>query len=321
MPSTAPDTEIESIRVAVAVIVNHDKQVLVSLRPHHVHQGGLWEFPGGKVEQNETVEAALKREIKEELDIEIESASPLIRIHHDYSDKSVVLDVWRVSAFKGKPHGMEGQKIRWCEIGQLNPVDFPRANQAIINVLRLPDRLLITGEFSDIEEFARKLEHSLSSGISMVQLRTARPTTEYITLAQRASKICKQYKAKLLLNTAVDIYRQLDADGLHLTSRRLFEHTQRPVEADKILSVSCHNEQEVHQANILNADMILLSPVRPTSSHPGLPGMGWQNFERLAAIADCPVYALGGMLLDDMTDAMHYGAHGIAAISCFWSHE
>jgi len=124
------------IHVAVAVIFNAQQQVLLALRQAHQHQGGLWEFPGGKVEENESVYSALVREITEELGITIVRASELIKVNHDYSDKSVLLDVWKVSKYSGKPQGQEGQQLRWCTIEGLVESDFPAANLAIIRALK-----------------------------------------------------------------------------------------------------------------------------------------------------------------------------------------
>jgi len=127
---------ISSVHVAVAVIVNSEQEVLLALRQLHQHQGGLWEFPGGKVEAGELVYDALLREVKEELAVTILVAKPLIKIAHDYNDKSVLLDVWTVSEFAGTPQGQEGQSLRWCSITDLIDDDFPAANVAIINALR-----------------------------------------------------------------------------------------------------------------------------------------------------------------------------------------
>jgi 8-oxo-dGTP diphosphatase len=124
------------VHVAVAVIVNEQKQVLIALRQAHQHQANLWEFPGGKVERGETTELALMREIKEELDLEIVKAKPLVEIRHDYQDKSVLLDVWSTIDFEGEPKGLEGQTIRWCSIGALKEFDFPAANQTIIKAIQ-----------------------------------------------------------------------------------------------------------------------------------------------------------------------------------------
>ena len=124
------------IHVAVAVIVNADQQVLLALRQAHQHQGDLWEFPGGKVEKNEPVYDALVREIDEEIGITITSAQAFLKLHHDYNDKSVLLDIWMVDDFSGKPKGREGQQLRWCAIEDLTEDDFPAANGAIVHTLK-----------------------------------------------------------------------------------------------------------------------------------------------------------------------------------------
>jgi len=125
------------IHVAVAVIINEQQQVLITLRQSHQHQGDLWEFPGGKVEADETIYEALVREIDEEIGLKITSATPFIIIDHDYGDKLVVLNVWLVDSSQGIEKGQEGQSLRWCAINDLVDDDFPAANVDIIKALKL----------------------------------------------------------------------------------------------------------------------------------------------------------------------------------------
>lgn len=113
------------------------QQVLLGLRQTYQHQGDLWEFPGGKIELNETTYDTLLREIEEEVGLQITVAEPLIKVSHDYSDKSVILDVWLVKGYSGVPVGLEGQRLRWCDIADLEDNDFPAANVAIIQALKL----------------------------------------------------------------------------------------------------------------------------------------------------------------------------------------
>ena len=95
------------INVAVGVIKKNNN-VFICKRADEQHQGGLWEFPGGKVEQGETTFAALVREFQEEVNITIKQAEPLIEINHDYGDKQVLLDVWISSVFSGQAKSNEG---------------------------------------------------------------------------------------------------------------------------------------------------------------------------------------------------------------------
>ena len=124
-----------AVHVAVGVILNTKQQVLIARRPIDSHQGGLWEFPGGKVETGESVEEALFRELKEELAIDVAKCSPLVTLEHDYGDKQVVLDVRIVRAFTGDAIGAEGQDLRWVGLGQLGEYEFPAANKQIVELL------------------------------------------------------------------------------------------------------------------------------------------------------------------------------------------
>lgn len=129
MPNTAPDCR--SVHVAAGVVVR-DGRVLISLRHSESHQGGLWEFPGGKLEPGETVEAALQRELYEELGIRAGKSSPLMRVAHDYKDKSVLLDFLLVESFEGEPQGREGQRWLWCPLADLPSYQFPEANKPVV---------------------------------------------------------------------------------------------------------------------------------------------------------------------------------------------
>ena len=125
-----------TVHVAVGVLLNAKREVLIALRPMDSHQGGLWEFPGGKVEEGESVERALNREFEEELGISVQACSPLTQIRHDYSDKLVLLDVWRIEKYSGIPSGKEGQAIEWRALSKLRAADFPKANAGIIRALK-----------------------------------------------------------------------------------------------------------------------------------------------------------------------------------------
>ena len=127
---------LNSIHVAVGVIVNARDEVLVAYRPKNKDQGGLWEFPGGKKEKNETIESALEREFLEEIGIQLESYFPILKIKHDYKEYSVILDVWMITEYSKIPVGAEGQNIEWRQVQSLNFKDFPEANKEIIRLLK-----------------------------------------------------------------------------------------------------------------------------------------------------------------------------------------
>ena len=136
---------IKRIHVVAAVIVHTDRQrIFISRRADHLHQGGLWEFPGGKVEAGESAESALARELFEELDIAVQAARPFMQVEHDYPDKQVFLDIWQVDSFTGIARGKEGQDCRWVGLQELlndRLFEFPAANQPIL------ERLLEVGVY------------------------------------------------------------------------------------------------------------------------------------------------------------------------------
>ncbi|GHD26024.1 8-oxo-dGTP diphosphatase MutT [Parahalioglobus pacificus] len=124
---------MKRVHVAVGVIVNEQGQVLLTRRHNDAHQGGLWEFPGGKVEAGESVVDALARELAEELGISVLASRPLIEVSHDYGDKHVLLDVYLIEKFGGSPAGMEGQPMVWAPVTDLDGYEFPAANVPIVD--------------------------------------------------------------------------------------------------------------------------------------------------------------------------------------------
>ncbi len=312
------------VHVAVAAIVNEYSEVLISLRPQHVHQGGLWEFPGGKLESGESFSEALRREIHEELGITPIQFRPLIRVFHHYSDKSVLLDVSLVSKISGHPTGREGQKIQWVPIKSLDDYAFPTANLPVIRALQLPPYYLVTPDpdMDNLHMFFASLQTSLRSHVKLVQLRAkGLNDIQYATVAKEVVALCRASGVRVLLNADPEILNNIDADGIHLTSTRLQETLERPIASNKLLSVSCHTEADITQACSLRADLGLLSPVKHTTSHPDAAPLGWQQFQTLSDQADFPVYALGGMTIMDLADAHKHGGQGIAAISGLWGNK
>ena len=123
------------VHVVVGVIINQDDQILIAKRASHQHQGDKWEFPGGKVEKAETPQQALRRELKEELGIDIQSSKRITEIKHQYTDKTVLLDVYEVRDWLGITEGKEGQPLLWVNKTALNQYEFPAANAEILRSL------------------------------------------------------------------------------------------------------------------------------------------------------------------------------------------
>ena len=122
------------IHVVVGLLFNAQGDILVAQRDQHKFQGGRWEFPGGKLEENESAFAALQRELKEEIGIHVTEATSWQQFQHTYPERTILLDVWRVTHFQGVPHGNEGQLIQWVSRDKLATLDIPDANREIIGL-------------------------------------------------------------------------------------------------------------------------------------------------------------------------------------------
>lgn len=183
----------------------------------------------------------------------------------------------------------------------------------------LSPHYMITGKFADHTDFQDKLERTLKAGPRVVQLRCkGMSDSEYRKVVRLAEAICRRFEAPLLLATTVDLFAESDADGLHLSSNELCNFSARPIAVDRMLSVSCHTEADLELADRLGADILLLSPVKPTASHPDLPGLGWKRFHEMIERVEQPVYGLGGMQPEDVDAAQAAGAQGIAATAGYW---
>jgi 8-oxo-dGTP diphosphatase len=319
-----------AIHIVLGILERSRQQVLIAKRHHSAHQGGRWEFPGGKVAAQETAQQALTRELAEELGIEVKRARPLIKINHQYPDRQVLLDVWQVQAFSGEPQGREGQPILWVTKEQLGQFDFPAANQPIIRAVQLPQRYVISGPFANQQDFINRFRQALTQGARLIQLRIKSVSlAEYIELASQAVALCRSLGAQLLLNSDSlqgqwQQVKELGAAGVHLTSRHLAKLAQRPLveqlaEAkDWLVGCSCHQQADLFKAQQIGADFAVLSPVQVSQSHPQAVPLGWISFSQQVAQANLPVYALGGLGEQHLDLAWQAGAQGVAAISAFW---
>ena len=294
--------------------------MLIAQRPKAWHQGGLWEFPGGKVEPGEGGRAALRRELREELGIEITIARPLIRVQHQYPDRAVLLDCWRVSHWEGEVHGREGQRIAWARPEALDERRFLPADKAIITAARLPALYLISPEPGpDLDAFLATLDARLGAGVRLFQLRCREiPLPRYRVLVREARALCERHGARLLLNSALGQALAPLAHGLHLTSTDLRALKRRPLGRDGLVAASCHDAAEIEQAARLALDFIVLGPVLPTPTHPDASTLGWTGFTDLVWRAPLPAYALGGLGPTHLPLAWRSGAQGIAAIRGLW---
>jgi 8-oxo-dGTP diphosphatase len=307
-------------------------KVLIAKRADDQHQGGLWEFPGGKVEEGESVQVALQRELEEELGLQssLENMRPLITIPFHYSDKSVLLDVWCVyggrmpntDATESALIGKEGQPLLWVDQDSLADYEFPAANKAIIDALSLPKKIAISQDNNNPEIILSKVANTLKNHANIwIQLRApSLNQLQYTQLAMQLYGICHEAGSQLIWNCPLDWYQIAFADGLHLSNNNFkaasMKNRERPIPVNQWLSMACHNAPELEVAQEL-ADYILVSPVHKTKTHPQANALTWAGFKEITEQARIPCYALGGLESTDLDIANLNGAQGIAGISTF----
>lgn len=274
---------------------------------------GRWEFPGGKLADGELPINALRRELREELGVDVEQATPLIRLHHDYAQLSVDLDFFRVEKYRGAPRPLEGQPLAWMPIKSLHECDLLEADRPIIAALNLPDRCWITPAPSDdVDAWLGQIGETIRNNVAMLQCRLP-GDVDRIGLGLAVHDLCREHGVLFIWNGMATEAEALGADGLHVSARQLMSLDARPPITGWI-GASCHTEAEVRQANRLGLDYVFIGTVQATPSHPDGAVLGWGAFEKLVAMSNLPAYAVGGMKDEDIEHVRSLGGQGIAAI-------
>lgn len=267
------------VRVAAAVIRREDGAVLLARRHPEAHQGGLWEFPGGKLEPSERVVDALAREISEELGIEIDGAIPLIRVRHAYPDKLVDIATLEVRAWRGEAHGREGQLVRWVMPGELAGYRFPAANLPILAAALLPRVAVLVDVASDnAEGCLGEVDACLAAGAGLVRLRLAASVSGGAhALGRELVTLCHRRGALLLLEGRAPDAIAIGADGVHLAPDTPVTRNSLPPTLR--VSVDVGAPGDLARATRLGADFAFAGSIEP------------QVLEELAFEAVLPLYA------------------------------
>lgn len=178
---------------------------------------------------------------------------------------------------------------------------------------------LITSKPYEQVLFLKLLTASLEKGVRLVQIRAKElDRDQYKKLSAAAIELCHQYHAKVLLRGKPALIEELGADGLHLPSSEMMQLHESPISNNYILSVACHNAEQVIHASNIRADLAIISPIFSTPSSPNGKPLGWSQFSTLSKLSKIPTYALGGLSLNDLETARLHGATGIAAIRALW---
>lgn len=314
---SVPVTEsIPIVEVVAAVILRPDGQFLLARRPGGKVYSGYWEFPGGKVEKNESLLHALERELWEELGIQVRNAYPWVTRVFTYSHATVRLHFFRVAQWEGKLLPREKQGLFWQWPHQVEVSPILPANGPILQALLLPPVYAITQATEiGIKPALRQIELALQNGLRLLQIREKQMAKDVLReFSMQVLALVRTFQAKVLINSDVELAREIGADGVHFTSSQLMALSCRPDPEYGLCGASCHNAEELFAAEQLGLDFVVLGPVQPTLSHPGLSPLGWKRFATLIHDYSLPVYALGGLRSEDLPVAQEMGAHGIAVM-------
>ncbi|MDR1076826.1 MAG: Nudix family hydrolase [Xanthomonadaceae bacterium] len=313
-------SSLRSIHVVAGVITDTRGRILLARRTGNSDLAGLWEFPGGKREPGETSEDALIRELREELGIEAEVGERLIEVPQLYPDKRLRLEVRRITRWKGSARGREGQALTWVPADKLLRYSMPPADQPVVAVLRQPDHYLVTpAPEAEESDWRRRLSSAVRNGIKRIQLRAGHAAgSGWKQLVRSVVADDSMAGVEVLLNRDVDLARELGI-GVHLGSEQLSRLDARPLPQNLPVAASCHTEASLRAAQRLGCDFVVLGPLRWTASHPEIDSpLGWTGFASLRETVSLPIYAIGGLSMDDVVQAREHGAQGIAAIRGLW---
>lgn len=309
------------IDVAVAVVFNAAGQVLWGCRPEGKPYAGYWEFPGGKVEPDETVWQALVRELKEELDITALEGGPWFRIEHDYEHANVRLHLYRVWHFEGTPKSLEQQPFTWASLDSSDLSPILPATEPLLPKLAQPTVMALSNYEAGFEACAERLERGLNATKLPVYVQFREKTLSGDALIQAFEHcygLCQKTGQAMLLNsdTWVNLREHLDAlpCPLHLTQAHLLSGQFQDLQC---AGASVHDAGSLRIAFDRGLSYAVLGAVKQTTSHPEQSGLGWDRFLEITQAARLPVFAIGGLAGHDISDARLHGAHGIAMLSQF----
>ena len=300
-------------------IVRRGQHVLTAWRKFSPPIQARWEFPGGKVRMNEDLKTALCRELLEEINIKVSVGLPIIRARHDYGSDQVLLDAHEVQVTAGTIRACEKQFLRWYPIAALKMADFPAANRGLLSALQLPDQYAITADQTGTDSI-QGIDRILRAGVQLILLRGSTFSDNYEQLARTVKYIHSQ-GAQCMLHDCSDWVLPLQAAGVHLSQTAMRTIDRRPVPEFCYFSVSCHSLAEIKAAESLGADFCVLGPVAPTPSHPEAQTLGMKTFMAIVDQAKIPVFALGGMRMNQLENVRRCGGQGIAGIRCFAEEE
>lgn len=267
-----------------------DGRVLMAERTKTQISPGFWELPGGKVDPGETAEFAALRELDEEVGVRASSAQLVMRYEHAFPMRRVRLHVFRVTGWKGEPHGREGQRLAWVDPAAAHVTPILPSVSRVLTVLGLPAVYAITQGhgLGCTREFLDGLQAALEGGIRLIQVREpGLPPDQRITMARRVAQIARPYGARVVIAGSALEGCRAGLNAIHSTAAELQRLSGRP--PVELWTVSCHSARDLELAQELGADAAVLS-VAPRVGPGVSDGSIHENPRRLAVSATPRLY-------------------------------
>ena len=292
-----------TIHVAIAILF-YQNQILVGWREAEQHQGNKSEFPGGKVEQGESPLEACRREVLEEVGIDLDVWHAFDFILHEYEDVIVNLHIFHSSVSSEQLAHIKAP-WGWYRREQLSQLNFPKANQAMIQKLQWPQRIKISDDLNVLNHLEAN---------QMLYWRVEASPERVMQLQQ----LPIEQLSKLIVNQAMweqlNELQQHTMRSIHLKQSQLMALQKGELHCGYRYIAACHDLKALIQAQQIGCEAALLSPVLVTATHPDTPALGWEQFKEMAEQVQIPVFALGGMKAEDLSYAQAQHAYGIAGI-------
>src|SRR5258706_9159584 len=268
--SADPMTKITE--VAAAVIERPGGTFLLAQRPKGKPYAGYWEFPGGKIEPGEDARAALTRELREELGIEVRASSPWITRVYAYTHARVRLHFFKVTAWDGEPQRLEDQDIKWQRVEAPDVSPMLPANAPVLAALALPSIMIVSNCAElGVDAWIQKVADLAIGEKLLVQVREKQCNFQQVQhILSRALARTGPFGARIVVNSDCGVFPQ--CNGVHLTAKALMAAIARPEAA--LVGASCHDERELDHAEKIGVDYVVVGPVTATVSHPGAAPLG-----------------------------------------------
>ena len=307
------------VDVSIGIIFNMSGQVLLSLRNKTI-LADYWEFPGGKREKNEDLEDTLKRELLEEININVLNYFLIYTKNVEIDNTLYKLNFYRIVDYIGKPCANENQELLWLEPEKLNSINLLETNYEIKKIITQP---LIVGiscaELLGTDNFVKILKNKLKTkAFDILQIRdkTLNKKKKENLLIQ-INTLSKKYNFSIVINDDTELAEKYSVKFIHLSHEN--SKIYKPNQLFEIFSIAHHQGQSMESIERLKPKFIQLGPVFNTKTHPGKNNIGIDNCKDIILKNKQYKYiAVGGITMKAIPQVLKSGFSCIASRTRIW---